>query len=561
MESLPHDSLREHPPTPIQKPTHRRDISDLSGASSSSHRSKASSKADGKDHFETMTRDLYHPLNTLDRSRGPIPSPRSNLPIARPTSFAAIGRPDSRRYIIDDLEKDRMIEKSKMQERDDREKSPMKNVKYSSGKASPTKESANSSDDFEDDIFKISNLSKKNLSHDLFGLGSSRRISPRSSQFTISDDEVEDLGSSSQKPLKLVDCFNSLSLGRLHFPNIRIQTDESASFRWTDYKFSLERDSTDMNFFIQFASEDISACRYWLGAFADDDDESIYCAYVEFAFSNVPFDVELVLQGRLASNDEILRLEFRQPKEGKINRNIVDSLQRALDRLQRRTLRLEDVWRPYAPKIDLNEHSRLVREHSQQNFSLTGQYSSPTLSSLLDRSSSILNHIFKRKSPRLSNMSSHAVVKRTRNSPIARVVHPPVIVNPIRFSGPPRVLLVYSPPTGGGGSIPISTDDFSRLSPGTFLNDSLIDFDLCRSYHEYLSLEFREHVQLYSSFFWKRLGRLFISQQEDGGGVGAGEECSRRQERPSKIDPFSKEMLMIPINEKYRECHCSFVHI
>ena len=69
---------------------------------------------------------------------------------------------------------------------------------------------------------------------------------------------------------------------------------------------------------------------------------------------------------------------------------------------------------------------------------------------------------------------------------------------------------------------------------------------------EYLA---QELVQLLNCFSWGSLQKLYGRQQV------LSDEKSRRQKLLSKVDPFSKEVLMIPVIEKYRTIASLFIHI
>ncbi len=94
----------------------------------------------------------------------------------------------------------------------------------------------------------------------------------------------------------------------------------------------------------------------------------------------------------------------------------------------------------------------------------------------------------------------------------------------------PRLLFMY--PEGGCDSVAITTNELLRLPSGMYLNDSLIDFDLRLSL-ERCTASVREQCHIFSCFFFRKLKDNIASAAES----------------LTKVDIFSKSLVVIPINE------------
>ncbi|KAH9065375.1 hypothetical protein EDB87DRAFT_1555576, partial [Lactarius vividus] len=111
-----------------------------------------------------------------------------------------------------------------------------------------------------------------------------------------------------------------------------------------------------------------------------------------------------------------------------------------------------------------------------------------------------------------------------------------------RFSpkpDPDEVILAYR---SGAGSLNITNGDVSRLKPGEFLNDTLIEFGLklwLADLHE-SDPELATQVHVFSSFFYKKLS---TKVPEEG--------YNSVRKWTSKFDLFQKKYIIVPINEKY----------
>ncbi|KAJ7147148.1 hypothetical protein C8R43DRAFT_542989 [Mycena crocata] len=103
---------------------------------------------------------------------------------------------------------------------------------------------------------------------------------------------------------------------------------------------------------------------------------------------------------------------------------------------------------------------------------------------------------------------------------------------------PDEVILVYPP--GQTGAVNITNGDVTRLAPGEFLNDTLIEFGLKLWLHELEkeNPELVKQIHVFSSFFYKKLNKK--NPQE-------GYESVRKW--TSKFDLFQKKYIIIPINE------------
>ncbi|KAH8998537.1 hypothetical protein EDB92DRAFT_1181303 [Lactarius akahatsu] len=109
-----------------------------------------------------------------------------------------------------------------------------------------------------------------------------------------------------------------------------------------------------------------------------------------------------------------------------------------------------------------------------------------------------------------------------------------------RFSpkpDPDEVILAYR---SGAGSLNITNGDVSRLKPGEFLNDTLIEFGLklwLADLHE-SNPELATQVHVFSSFFYKKLS---TKVPEEG--------YNSVRKWTSKFDLFQKKYIIVPINE------------
>ncbi|KAJ6621834.1 hypothetical protein B0H10DRAFT_2015955 [Mycena sp. CBHHK59/15] len=103
---------------------------------------------------------------------------------------------------------------------------------------------------------------------------------------------------------------------------------------------------------------------------------------------------------------------------------------------------------------------------------------------------------------------------------------------------PDEVILVYPP--GQTGAVNITNGDVTRLAPGEFLNDTLIEFGLKLWLQELEQEdpELAKQIHVFSSFFYKKLNKK--NAQE-------GYESVRKW--TSKFDLFEKKYIIIPINE------------
>ncbi|KAJ7758160.1 hypothetical protein DFH07DRAFT_456883 [Mycena maculata] len=106
------------------------------------------------------------------------------------------------------------------------------------------------------------------------------------------------------------------------------------------------------------------------------------------------------------------------------------------------------------------------------------------------------------------------------------------------YVDPDEVILVYPP--NQTGAVNITNGDVNRLSPGEFLNDTLIEFGL-KLWLQDLEKENPElvkQIHVFSSFFYKKLNKK--NPQE-------GYESVKKW--TSKFDLFDKKYIIVPINE------------
>ncbi|KAJ6471198.1 hypothetical protein DFH09DRAFT_1220447 [Mycena vulgaris] len=106
------------------------------------------------------------------------------------------------------------------------------------------------------------------------------------------------------------------------------------------------------------------------------------------------------------------------------------------------------------------------------------------------------------------------------------------------YLDPDEVILVYPP--GQTGAVNITNGDLTRLAPGEFLNDTLIEFGL-KLWLQQLEKddpELVKQIHVFSSFFYKKLNKKNALE---------GYESVRKW--TSKFDLFDKKYIIIPINE------------
>ncbi|KAB7500435.1 Sentrin-specific protease 7 [Armadillidium nasatum] len=117
-----------------------------------------------------------------------------------------------------------------------------------------------------------------------------------------------------------------------------------------------------------------------------------------------------------------------------------------------------------------------------------------------------------------------------------------------------KTLLVFPAPPNKGG-ITITVDDYLCLKEEQFLNDVLIDFYLKWLHMEKLNSEDRERTHFFSTFFYKRLtakpkNNHRPNYETDPKLSPAERRHARVQSWTKNVDIFSKDFLLIPINEK-----------
>ncbi|KAJ7625377.1 hypothetical protein DFH06DRAFT_1229348 [Mycena polygramma] len=106
------------------------------------------------------------------------------------------------------------------------------------------------------------------------------------------------------------------------------------------------------------------------------------------------------------------------------------------------------------------------------------------------------------------------------------------------YVDPDEVILVYPP--GQTGAVNITNGDVTRLAPGEFLNDTLIEFGLKLWLQdlERKDPELVKQIHVFSSFFYKKLNKKNPME---------GYESVRKW--TSKFDLFDKKYIIVPINE------------
>ncbi|KAF7365017.1 hypothetical protein MVEN_00372800 [Mycena venus] len=110
-----------------------------------------------------------------------------------------------------------------------------------------------------------------------------------------------------------------------------------------------------------------------------------------------------------------------------------------------------------------------------------------------------------------------------------------------------EVILVYPP--GQTGAVNITNGDVSRLVPGEFLNDTLIEFGL-KLWLQDLGKENPElvkQIHVFSSFFYKKLDNKDDKERTGQEKLEKGYESVRKW--TAKFDLFGKKYIIVPINE------------
>lgn len=112
-----------------------------------------------------------------------------------------------------------------------------------------------------------------------------------------------------------------------------------------------------------------------------------------------------------------------------------------------------------------------------------------------------------------------------------------------------RVVLSYEGPNSN--KVAISPNDIKGLGYSQFLNDQIIDFWLAVIQMEMLSAEDKQKTFVFDSFFYKKLTEKIKRRNEEDGNMTAGERRHARvKKRTKNVDIFSKDFLIVPINEK-----------
>ncbi|CAA7261394.1 unnamed protein product [Cyclocybe aegerita] len=216
------------------------------------------------------------------------------------------------------------------------------------------------------------------------------------------------------------------------------------------------------------------------------------------------------------------------------------------------------LWEVAAHDRDSNsEHSRMQQlniVHSEKQRSgyklgpAPGRGSGPFDETLESMSSS-------HRASRSSNPSSIQVSgENPANDKKRGSIRPPVANTAVRRSSrqtaqvrptadvdQDEVILAY--PQGVPGAVNITNGDLARLTPGEFLNDTLIEFGLklwlkdLETGNEELSRQ----IHVFNSFFYKKLNSNKNPEQA----------YASVRKWTSKIDIFAKKYIIIPINERF----------
>ena len=108
-------------------------------------------------------------------------------------------------------------------------------------------------------------------------------------------------------------------------------------------------------------------------------------------------------------------------------------------------------------------------------------------------------------------------------------------------------LFVYPPPPTKGG-IAITNADVDCLSPGIYLNDTIIDFYLKFLYEEKLTKEQKKKTYIFNSYFYTRLIKKGFSEADKS--LPPAERMHAQVKKWTReVDLFGKDFILIPINE------------
>jgi len=110
-------------------------------------------------------------------------------------------------------------------------------------------------------------------------------------------------------------------------------------------------------------------------------------------------------------------------------------------------------------------------------------------------------------------------------------------------------ILVYPKKDRSHGAVTLTMSDVSRLQPGVYLNDNLLDFYLQYLYLEKWDESLRKRVHLFNTFFFKK----WIGNKQQKGEVNLDFDL-RRYRKVKKwtktVDIFTKDFLVVPVNYK-----------
>lgn len=104
---------------------------------------------------------------------------------------------------------------------------------------------------------------------------------------------------------------------------------------------------------------------------------------------------------------------------------------------------------------------------------------------------------------------------------------------------------------GKTGKVPICRKDVYCLEYGQFLNDQIIDLWLAYFQSELLTEEDRKKTFVYDTFFYSKLTEKKRKAPEDGDMTAGERRHARVKKRTKNVDIFTKDFLIVPINEKY----------
>eukprot|EP00898_Chlorokybus_atmophyticus_P005516 jgi/Chlat1/5966/Chrsp4S06179 len=186
-----------------------------------------------------------------------------------------------------------------------------------------------------------------------------------------------------------------------------------------------------------------------------------------------------------------------------------------------------------ASRLELHQSERSVKAVSGRNF--YGNNASPAPVSSNQHQTPELQESNRMAAPTVDIPERHPKKAKTMESPLTAMDlsnwQPALLKSDVVF------------PTNEPDAVTVTNADMERLAPSEFLNDTLIDF-----YIKYLQTNLpdsqRARIHFFNSFFYKKLTQADKDGQS-GGTVG----YARVRNWTRRIDIFTKDYIIVPINE------------